>query len=37
MLDTYWNALDSENRISLAAKRIRLADGTSEILVRNRF
>ena len=37
VLDTYWNALDSENRISLAAKRIRLADGTSEILVRNRF
>ncbi len=37
MLDTYWEALDEENRISLAVKRIRLGEGSSETMVRNRF
>ncbi len=37
MLDLYWNALDAENRISLAVKRIPIDGGRGHILVRNRF
>jgi IMP cyclohydrolase len=37
VLDLYWNALDAENKISLAIKRIPLQGGASEIIVRNRF
>jgi len=37
VLDTYWNALNENNRISLAVKQIPARDGISKILVRNRF
>jgi IMP cyclohydrolase len=37
VLDTYWNALDAENRISLAVKQIGTRDGASRLLIRNRF
>jgi IMP cyclohydrolase len=37
VLTTYWQALDSQNRVALAVKRIPLEDDQSEILVRNRF
>jgi hypothetical protein len=37
VLDTYWNALNEDNRISLAVKQISTQDGTSKILLRNRF
>ena len=37
VLSTYWDALDAENRVALAVKRIPCAGGPSEILVRNRF
>ncbi|RPI77967.1 MAG: inosine monophosphate cyclohydrolase [Desulfobacteraceae bacterium] len=37
ILDKYWNALDVENRVSLALKRIPDKGGPSEIMVRNRF
>jgi hypothetical protein len=36
VLETYWEALDADNRVSLAVKRIPQATA-SEILVRNRF
>ncbi len=36
-LDLYWSALDAENRISLAVKRIPADGNSSCILVRNRF
>jgi hypothetical protein len=36
VLETYWHALNEENRISIAVKQI-ASDGTSRILVRNRF
>jgi IMP cyclohydrolase len=36
VLETYWNALHAENRISLAVKVI-AADGRSRLIVRNRF
>lgn len=36
VLDVYWNALNAENRVSIAVKRIDL-DGASRIVVRNRF
>ena len=36
ILETYWEALDVDNRVALAVKRIPHA-GTGEILVRNRF
>ncbi len=36
VLDLYWNALDAENRISLAVKRIPADGGPSQTLVRNR-
>jgi hypothetical protein len=37
VLDLYWNALDSENRISMAVKRIPAHGGSGEIIIRNRF
>ena len=37
VLDTYWQALDRDNRISLAVKWIPDDDGESGIVVRNRF
>jgi hypothetical protein len=37
VLDAYWNALDSENRISLALKRVEGSTGCSTMLIRNRF
>jgi hypothetical protein len=37
LLDLYWSALDPENRISLAIKRIPADGSPSHILVRNRF
>ncbi len=37
VLDVYWGALDTENRISLAVKRISMGDSPSYILVHNRF
>jgi hypothetical protein len=36
VLETYWNALNAENRISLAAKAITSA-GSARLLVKNRF
>ncbi|HLZ62256.1 MAG TPA: IMP cyclohydrolase [Ktedonosporobacter sp.] len=37
ILETYWRALDSANRISLAVKRIPARGGTGSITIRNRF
>jgi IMP cyclohydrolase len=37
ILDSYWNALDPANRISLAVKQIDPLTQTSSILVRNRY
>jgi IMP cyclohydrolase len=37
VLDGYWSALDAENRIALAVKRIPADGSPSHILVRNRF
>jgi IMP cyclohydrolase len=37
ILETYWEALDPANRISLALKRIPADRGPGEIFVRNRF
>ncbi|CAG7645849.1 IMP cyclohydrolase [Paenibacillus allorhizosphaerae] len=34
--DTYWNALNDENKIALLVKTIRLADGAAELLVVNK-
>ena len=36
LLDRYWAALDADNRIALALKRIPAAGGPGEILLRNR-
>jgi hypothetical protein len=36
VLERYWDALDSANRVALALKRIPLAGGPSRILLRNR-
>lgn len=36
ILDTYWSALNEENRISLAVKTIFLKENKSRIIVRNR-
>jgi hypothetical protein len=36
VLDTYWNALNADNRVALAVKEISSRQ-TSRILVRNRF
>lgn len=37
VLAAYWDALNAENRVALAVKRIPAGDGPGEILVRNRF
>lgn len=37
ILETYWHALNAENRIALAVKRIDPATRSSVLLVRNRF
>jgi len=37
ILDTYWDALDANNRVALAVKRIPCSKDSSEILVCNRF
>jgi IMP cyclohydrolase len=36
-LETYWQALNPENRVALAVKTIDLGSGQSEIIIRNRF
>ena len=37
LLETYWSALNAENRVALAVKQISAQEGTSRLLVRNRF
>lgn len=37
VLDRYWEALDAENRVALALKRIPIGGGSGTVLVRNRF
>jgi IMP cyclohydrolase len=37
VLDAYWDALDADNRVALAVKRIPCSGDPSEILVCNRF
>jgi hypothetical protein len=37
LADGYWEALDAENRVALAVKRIPSSGGAAEILLRNRF
>ena len=37
ILETYWNALNDENRVSLAVKVIDLKSKQSNIIVINRF
>jgi IMP cyclohydrolase len=37
LLETYWNALNAENRIALAIKEIPLDGSASRIIVKNRF
>jgi hypothetical protein len=37
VLDSYWDALDANNRVALAVKHIPGSGKPSEILVRNRF
>lgn len=37
VLDTYWDALDTQNRISLAVKEIPATGSPGRILVRNRY
>jgi hypothetical protein len=37
VLETYWNALHSDNRIAIAVKRIPEAGGPGELIVHNRF
>jgi len=36
VLDAYWDALDSDNRVALAVKRVS-ATGSADLIVRNRF
>jgi IMP cyclohydrolase len=35
--DTYWAALDAENKVALAVKAVPAAGGASALTVRNRF
>jgi len=37
LLDHYWDALDADNRIAIAVKRIPSDGGQSSLLVRNRY
>lgn len=37
ILEKYWNALNAENRVSLAVKEISPFEGQSEIYIKNRF
>lgn len=37
LADRYWTALDAENRVALAVKRIPRGGGETQILLRNRF
>ncbi|HUT18294.1 MAG TPA: IMP cyclohydrolase [Anaerolineae bacterium] len=37
VLESYWSALDTEYRVSLAVKEVPVGGGRSRILVRNRF
>jgi hypothetical protein len=37
VLESYWSALDTEYRVSLAVKAIPVSGGRSRILIRNRF
>lgn len=37
VLDTYWNALNADNRIAIAVKRIPEDGSTSELVICNRF
>ena len=37
VLDSYWSALDADNRISLAVKRIPADGGAASVIVRNRY
>ena len=37
VLEQYWNALNSENRVSLAVKEITARDGRSRILIKNQL
>lgn len=37
LLETYWNGLNAENRISLAIKKIPVDGGTSRLIIKNRF
>ena len=37
VLDAYWNALNAENRVSIAVKQIAIQNGLSHVVVRNRF
>ena len=37
VLDTYWNTLNADNLVALAVKQISAQDGSSRILVRNRY
>jgi IMP cyclohydrolase len=37
ILESYWHALNAENRVALAVKQISAQEGTSRLLVRNRF
>jgi hypothetical protein len=36
LLSRYWDALDRENRVALAVKRIPLGGGAGSLLLRNR-
>jgi hypothetical protein len=37
VLDQYWDALDADNRIALAVKRIPADSRTGELIIRNRY
>lgn len=37
VLDRYWDALDANNRIAIAVKRLSADGETSELIVRNRY
>jgi hypothetical protein len=37
ILEKYWDALNAENRVSLAVKEISISEGKSQIFIKNRF